>query len=146
MKVKIRVPKNTTRDLKRSREEIPRLFDHWREFLRRDSFTDLKILCKDDLCSGVSLHKAVLACQSSFMAQLLSDGRDETTLILPDVKKKDLLCLVKILYGEPVTDQWAPSQELLLMLDIKQLPKLSRKSKVNSSSTTCKFHSNKFSY
>lgn len=101
--------------------------------MRKDSFTDLKILCKDDYLAGVSMHKAVLASMSTFMASILSDGRDETTLFMPDVAKHDLLNLIKILYGQHAE---APSAELLTMLGIQQLPTLTPK--IQTTTTTCK--------
>ena len=91
--------------------------------MSKDSFTDLKILCKDDWFGGVSMHKAVLASISPFMASILSDGRDETTLLMPDVDKHDMLNLVKLLYGGKHDNQ-TPSDELLRMLGIKELPKV----------------------
>ena len=106
--------------LKTEKNIIPELFSQWREFLNKESFTDLKILCKNDCC-GVSLHKAVLASCSSFLANLLTDGRDETVLIMPEVEKNDLLSLVRILYGER-TQQNRPSNQLLHMLGISKLP------------------------
>ena len=106
--------------LKTEKNLIPELFSQWREFLDKESFTDLKILCKNDCC-GVWLHKAVLASCSSFLTHLLTDGRDETVLIMPDVEKRDLLCLIRILYGER-TQQNRPSNQLLQMLGISKLP------------------------
>ena len=103
---------------------ISEIFSQWRDSLSKDSFTDLKILCKDDWFGGVSLHKAVLASISPFMASVLSDGRDETTLLLPDVDRHDLLNLVKILYDCGRHDNQKPTAELLQMLGIKELPKV----------------------
>lgn len=101
--------------------DIPDLFDQWRGFLVRDSFTDLKVVCQDDRGSGgLSLHKAVLASVSHFMAGLLKDGRDESTLFLPDVSKKDFHNLVRCLYGDGSCER--PSDGLLVLLGIKQLP------------------------
>ena len=105
---------------------ISEIFSQWRDTLNKDSFTDLKILCKDDWFGGVSVHKAVLASISPFMASILSDGRDETTIMMPDVDKDDLLYLVRILYGNQQEDQ-TPSTHLLNMLGIKELPKLIQK-------------------
>ena len=129
--------KRLNRTFQRSGKAIPNLFAHWRNFLAKDSFTDLKIWCKNDLVSGLSLHKAVLASTSDFMASLLCDGRDETVLILPDVDKEDLLNLVKILYGESVTEN-EPSKDLLHLLGIKELPKISSRI-LQATKTTCKF-------
>lgn len=109
--------------LKTAKNIIPELFSQWREFLDKDSFTDLRILCKNDYGgsnSGVSLHKAVLASCSSFLGSLLMDGRDETVLIMPDVEKRDLLNLVRILYGARTNTR--PSRELLKLLGIAKLP------------------------
>ena len=106
---------------------ISEIFSQWRDTLNKDSFTDLKILCKDDWFGGVSVHKAVLASISPFMASILSDGRDETTIMMPDVDKNDLLYLVRILYGDHQQDDQTPSTQLLNMLGIKELPKLIRK-------------------
>ena len=103
---------------------ISEIFSQWRDSLSKDSFTDLKILCKDDWYGGVSLHKAVLASISPFMASILSDGRDETTLLLPDVDRHDLVNLVKILYDCGRHDNQKPTAELLQMLGIKELPKV----------------------
>ena len=62
---------------------------------------------------------------NSLQASILSDGRDETTLMLPDISKNDLLNLVKILYGgHRQENQTHCSSELLHMLGIKKLPKL----------------------
>jgi hypothetical protein len=104
------------------KQDIPALFSHWREFLLKDSFTDLKVVCRDDCGSGgVSLHRAVLASCSSFMASILSeDGRDKTSLFLPDVTKEDFTSLVRNLYGE--TTSAHPSNELLHLLGIDKLP------------------------
>ena len=49
---------------------ISEIFSQWRDSLSKDSFTDLKILCKDDWYSGISLHKAVLASISPFMVRV----------------------------------------------------------------------------
>ena len=106
-----------------NKQLISEIFSQWRDSLSKDSFTDLKILCKDDWYGGVSLHKAVLASISPFMASILSDGRDETTLLLPDIDRYDLLNLVKILYGGKHDNQ-TPTDELLHMLGIKELPKV----------------------
>ena len=106
---------------------ISEIFSQWRDTLNKDSFTDLKILCKDDWFGGVSVHKAVLASISPFMASILSDGRDETTIMMPDVDKNDLLYLVRILYGDHQQDDQTPSTQLLNMLGIKELPKLIQK-------------------
>ena len=106
---------------------ISEIFSQWRDTLNKDSFTDLKILCKDDWFGGVSVHKAVLASISPFMASILSDGRDETTIMMPDVDKNDLLYLVRIMYGDHQQDDQTPSTQLLNMLGIKELPKLIRK-------------------
>ena len=113
-----------------NKQLISEIFSQWRDSLSKDSFTDLKILCKDDWYGGVSLHKAVLASISPFMASILSDGRDETTLLLPDIDRYDLLNLVKILYGGKHDNQ-TPTDELLHMLGIKELPKV-----IPSASTT----------
>ena len=113
-----------------NKQLISDIFSQWRDSLSKDSFTDLKILCKDDWYGGVSLHKAVLASISPFMASILSDGRDETTLLLPDIDRYDLLNLVKILYGGKHDNQ-TPTDELLQMLGIKELPKV-----IPSASTT----------
>ena len=105
--------------LKTAKNIIPELFSQWREFLDKDSFTDLRILCKND-SQGVSLHKAVVASCSSFLGHLLMDGRDESVLIMPDVEKRDLLNLVRILYGARTHTR--PSPELLKLLGISKLP------------------------
>lgn len=75
---------------------------------------------------------------STFLASILMDGRDETTLFMPDVVKHDLLNLIKILYGQHAEE--APSAELLTMLGIQQLPTLTPK--IQTTTTTCK----RFSY
>jgi hypothetical protein len=104
------------------KQDIPALFSHWREYLLKDSFTDLKVVCQDDCGSGgVSLHRAVLALCSSFMASILSeDCRDETSLFLPDVTKEDFTSLVRNLYGE--TTSVRPSDALLHLLRIEKMP------------------------
>ena len=103
---------------------IPELFSQWREFFVNDYFTDLRVMCKDDNIAGVTLHRAVLASCSLFLASLLSEDdqgrRDETTLLMPDIEKEDFLNLVKILYGERVSRR--PSEQLLILLGIENLP------------------------
>lgn len=121
--------------LKTAKNIIPELFSQWREFLDKDSFTDLRILCKND-GSGVSLHKAVLASCSSFLGSLLMDGRDETVLIMPDVEKRDLLNLVRILYGARTNTR--PSRELLELLGIAKLPSTTVPLFTPSHRLTCK--------
>ncbi len=105
-------------------DNINKIFGHWRNFLVNDSFTDLRVFCKDDFgCGGVTLHRAVLASASPMMARLLaSDLRDETHLILPDVSKKDFATLVQVLYGE---GEHRPdlNPDLLSILGILELPR-----------------------
>ena len=100
-------------------DPLPELFNQWRNFLIRDSFTDLKVICENDY-GGLSLHKAILASCSTFMASILCDGRDETTLLLPEVDREDFHNLVRNLYGE--TGVKRPSLELLTLLRITKLP------------------------
>ena len=101
-------------------DPLPELFNQWRNFLIRDSFTDLKVICENDYYGGLSLHKAILASCSTFMASILCDGRDETTLLLPEVDREDFHNLVRNLYGE--TGVKRPSLELLTLLRITKLP------------------------
>ena len=80
----------------------------------------LTVYGKEDYI-GVSLHKAVLASISPLCQQLLKDGRDLTILIMPDIHRFDLLCLMQILYGKKAISH--PSQELLELLGIQFLPR-----------------------
>ena len=99
-------------------------------------FSDLKVICKNDYgCNGISLHKAILASCSKFLSSILLDGRDETTMFLPDIEKEDFDGLVKYLYGEKSTKK--PSQELLTLLQISELPEISEDS-VSTMPTTCR--------
>ena len=66
----------TSNTLKRKPNQLSELFQTWRSFMTRDSFTDLKVICKNDhFAAGLSLHKAILAICSPFLAKILSDGR-----------------------------------------------------------------------
>ena len=90
-------------------------------------FPDLKVICKNDYdCNGISLHKAILASCSKFLSSILLDGRDETTVFLPEVDKEDFHNLVRNLYGEKGTKR--PSQELLTLLQISELPEIGKDS------------------
>ena len=59
------------------------------------SFPDLHVFCGKDAFSSVSLHRAVLASCSPFMARVLMD-RDETSLLLPDIDPDDFMALVHL--------------------------------------------------
>ena len=99
-------------------------------------FPDLKVICKNDYdCNGISLHKAILASCSKFLSSILLDGRDETTVFLPEIDKEDFCRLVKNLYGEKSTKK--PSQELLTLLQISELPEISEDSG-STMLTTCR--------
>ena len=99
-------------------------------------FSDLKVICKNDYgCNGISLHKVILASCSKFLSLILLDGRDETTVFLPEIDKEDFDALVKYLYGEKSTKK--PSQELLTLLQISELPEISEDS-VSTMPTTCR--------
>lgn len=66
----------TSNTLKRKPNQLSELFQTWRSFMTRDSFTDLKVICKNDhFAAGLSLHKAILAICSPFLAKIQSDGR-----------------------------------------------------------------------
>ena len=45
--------------------------------------------------AGITLHRLVLASCSSFLAEALR-GREEATLLLPDVEREDFLGLVQV--------------------------------------------------
>ena len=117
-------------------DSLPELFDQWRNFLIRDSFTDLKVICKNDDYGGLCLHKAILASCSAFMASTLCDGRDETTVFLPEVDKEDFHNLVRNLYGE--TGVKRPSVELLTLLRIEKLPEKTTLRTIERTTSTCK--------
>ena len=69
------------------------------------------------------------------MSSILLDGRDETTVFLPEVDKEDFHNLVRNLYGEKGTKR--PSQELLTLLQISELPEIGEDS-ASTTLTTCK--------
>ena len=81
------------------------------------------------------MHKAILASCSKFLSSILLDGRDETTVFLPEVDKEDFHNLVRNLYGEKGTKR--PSQELLTLLQISELPEIGEDS-ASTTLTTCK--------
>jgi len=64
----------------------------------------LHVICGTDGYGCVSLHRAVLALHSPFLAELMAE-RDETFLILPDVSKDDFLDLVRLLYFDKTDSQ-----------------------------------------
>ncbi len=66
--------------------------------------SDLHVLCGTDGYGFVSLHRAVLALHSPFLAELMAD-KDEAFLILPDVSKDDFMDLVKLLYCDKTDSQ-----------------------------------------